>query len=458
MDSIVITDEFSNLLYQYLWNPSSISFGGLMVRLKLTSFQSENGFYIECDKKYIIKYPRNGIIVWLVCRKNDPFVYALFVDTFIKVLEEYIGKPTPARIKSHSDTISLLLLDMADGGFPFIIDDNQIKDLMPNKSIMDKILSSTKQLTKTANNSLNRNVAFNTFANQPSMWSRSNYPIPWRRSKVYHTNNEILIDIVEELTMITLAQNATKDDSNSSAFYNSSVRHSKRTPLVSKITGKILVNSHLSGIPHVNLRLNLKNNQLSCPSFHRAVDIPRWNSASGLISFVPPDGVTTLVSYVTDLNRHQDFVNVQYGFFQGKQSNEFEIQLTTLSSSRVIVIENLKLEIHLPKECESSVKVLRCTHGDLQLSRKNRYYEWIFAKEVPTGITATFRGCLVDSSDPVVGKLRPNYLQLSYETKHSLLTGLEVQSIEIEKIEGLSNQVKPYKGAKYVSRVTHLIR
>jgi AP-3 complex subunit mu len=111
--------------------------------------------------------------------------------------------------------------------------------------------------------------------------------IPWRRSNVRHTSNEMYVDIVETL----------------SVTYAPSGR-----PLAAFANGSIAFTSKVSGVPDLLLSLRAGSGPgadkvkrtMERPVFHPCVRLARWRDHAEL-SFVPPDGRFVLAGYDVDL-------------------------------------------------------------------------------------------------------------------------------------------------------------
>ena len=124
--------------------------------------------------------------------------------------------------------------------------------------------------------------------------SSSGSQIPWRRSNVRHTSNELYVDIVETL----------------SVTYAPSGR-----PLAAFANGSIAFTCKVSGLPDLLLSLTTGSTTggglssdrgdkvkrtMQRPVFHPCVRLSRWKER-GELSFVPPDGRFVLAGYETDL-------------------------------------------------------------------------------------------------------------------------------------------------------------
>ena len=122
---------------------------------------------------------------------------------------------------------------------------------------------------------------------QLSLNSTNNGPaIPWRRSNVRHTSNELYVDIVETLS-VTLAPSGR--------------------PLAAFANGSIVFTSKISGVPELLLSLSVPGGKtavgkvIELPIFHPCVRLARWKERPGEMSFVPPDGKFMLAGYEVNL-------------------------------------------------------------------------------------------------------------------------------------------------------------
>lgn len=110
--------------------------------------------------------------------------------------------------------------------------------------------------------------------------------IPWRRSGVRHTSNELYVDIIESLN-VTIAPSGR---------------------ILSAISsGSILFTAKISGVPDLTLSLTAPGgptamrDRLQLPVFHPCVRLGRWKERPGELSFIPPDGRFVLAGYEVDL-------------------------------------------------------------------------------------------------------------------------------------------------------------
>jgi AP-3 complex subunit mu len=150
--------------------------------------------------------------------------------------------------------------------------------------------------------------------------------IPWRRSNVRHTSNEMYVDIVETL----------------SVTYAPSGR-----PLAAFANGSIAFTSKVSGVPDLLLSLRAGSGPgadkvkrtMERPVFHPCVRLARWRDHAEL-SFVPPDGRFVLAGYDVDLldpsasplsAKAQDLnlpASIEISTGLGATGSDFEVRLT----------------------------------------------------------------------------------------------------------------------------------
>lgn len=110
--------------------------------------------------------------------------------------------------------------------------------------------------------------------------------VPWRRSNVRHTSNELYVDIVEKLSVVFAPSGR---------------------PLSAIANGTILFTAKISGVPDLSLSLSAPGgstgitNAMELPCFHPCVRLGVWREKPGELSFIPPDGRFVLAGYECNL-------------------------------------------------------------------------------------------------------------------------------------------------------------
>lgn len=254
--------------------------------------------------------------------------------------------------------------------------------------------------------------------------------IPWRRSNVRHTSNELYVDMVESL-QVTFAPSGR--------------------PLAAFANGSVAFTCKVSGVPDLMLSLaaptggttdkgERTRRTMERPVFHPCVRLSRWKT-EGILSFIPPDGRFVLAGYQTDLLGNESDpltakasdlnlpVSIQVSKSLGSAGNEFEIKLTlnnaalnrpgstilsqsltsSLSSTSRVAprpqadpktpkLEDLTVHVSLPPSVRN-VTELRASKGEATWTPTDASIEWA----VSSRVLSTFQGTVMNLRCGVVG-------------------------------------------------------
>lgn len=203
-------------------------------------------------------------------------------------LEDFLGSPLLAnKIEQSYDVIAQLLGELCDGGMIATTEPNALHELVEAPSWMKSLLGALPSAPGSlAPSSSSPFTLPRPSSGLSSGGSQNNITVPWRRSNVRHTSNEIYVDLVETLH-ITLAPSGR--------------------PLAAFAHGTIAFNCKVSGVPDMMLVLTAPGgphalaSTLQLPVFHPCVRLNRWKERPGELSFVPPDGRFLLGGYEVDL-------------------------------------------------------------------------------------------------------------------------------------------------------------
>ncbi|KAJ5086815.1 AP complex mu/sigma subunit [Penicillium alfredii] len=214
---------------------------------------------------------------------TEPLLVLEFLHRVVDVLEDFLGSPLlSSKIQANYDVVAQLLHEMCDAGVVSNTEPNALQEVVEVSGWMGKLLggigvpgSSTPTIGP--GNPLKQSLAA----------SASQGPaIPWRRSGVRHTSNELYVDLVESLS-VTMAPSGRL--------------------LSALVSGTIAFTAKISGVPDLLLSLSAPGGQQSLarkielPVFHPCVRLARWRERPGELSFVPPDGRFILAGYEVDL-------------------------------------------------------------------------------------------------------------------------------------------------------------
>lgn len=271
----------------------------------------------------------------------EPLLILEFLHRVADALEEFLGSPLLAsRITASYDVVAQVVSEMADAGIVCQGEANVLRDSVETgPGVLDNLFG--KVGLPGSSPALGSTPSSAGMLQRPQQQALSSQgsAIPWRRSNVRHTSNELYVDIVESLS-VTLAPSGR--------------------PLAAFANGSIVFTSKVSGVPDLNLNLSTggkgagmgnRGDQLRSIMervvFHPCVRLNRWKG-DGAISFVPPDGRFALCGYETDLLGSDSPLttdkasspklglpaNIEMSTGLGTSGSDFEVRLTLPSSAR----------------------------------------------------------------------------------------------------------------------------
>jgi len=229
--------------------------------LPIQLLENASFVFIRHAKMYIVAITRANCNAFLVLK---------FLTSVVEVLETFFGNLDEDSIRNNFVVIYELLDEMMDYGFPQYTDPHMLKMLITQESVRSD--ATARDVTVAATGVVN-----------------------WRKQGIKYRKNELYIDVHEEVNMLTSAKGQV-------------LRHD--------VSGKVLLNSKLSGMPECKFGLNDKimldkqttnragarkggsNSSIvldDC-TFDKCVRLGRFDSDRS-ISFVPPDGEFELMRY-----------------------------------------------------------------------------------------------------------------------------------------------------------------
>lgn len=213
----------------------------------------------------------NNLYVCALTRKNDNVMAIIvFLSKLIEVLTEYFKVLEEESIRDNFVIIYELLDEMMDYGHPQTSDTQILKQYI-TQDYFKLIRRSSLRIVQPPNAVTNS--------------------VNWRSDGITYKKNEAFLDVVESINMLINAQGQV---------------------LNSEILGEIKIKSHLSGMPDLRLGLNdkgifnnesnNKNIDLEDIKFHQCVRLSKFENEK-IITFIPPDGEFTLMSYRLSSNQ-----------------------------------------------------------------------------------------------------------------------------------------------------------
>ena len=344
----------------------------------------------------------------LIANSPNPLQYINFLDVFSQAIKLMLQTVTLSshKVQLNAHRIIMLLQELLHASVPFIIDMNQLRELLPNGSVIDKIVSATKQIQNTAASSISniKNGSISNLRNDlniqvptnnsgfvySTILERSGNKTPWRKANVKTAQNEIFVDIYETIDLIISPKkykSYKKYSTYSTNNYKSSYNSSKVSFTRASIHGHMDLTTSLVGDPTIEVQLGVPftsySNNISLddcyPSLHRAINRQVWrNSNSKVIQLVPPQEKSKLLTYNIDLmelnaisngglelNKFCGLINVELHPGLGVNANEFEVVVHTgcglntgfgmsssngksSSQSNIKDVQDLVIELFLP--------------------------------------------------------------------------------------------------------------
>jgi AP-3 complex subunit mu len=116
---------------------------------------------------------------------DDPVFAFAFLQTLLDVLIEYLGDLSSHTLREHLDVVYQLMEEILDDGRPLTTELNALRDIVMPPSFLKKIISISGMpgLSKTSSNPFTS-------------------PIPWRKTGVRYSANEIYFDLSEQMDAV----------------------------------------------------------------------------------------------------------------------------------------------------------------------------------------------------------------------------------------------------------------
>jgi len=364
---------------------------------------------------------RDGLSYLAVCAAEvSPLLVLELLHRVADTFQDYFGIPADEdAMRENFSTVYQLLEEMIDHGWPLTTEPNALKALIRPPTVMGKI----QQVVTGTSNAVVSVLPNGTISN-----------MPWRKSGVKYSQNEIYIDIVEEVDAIVDASGRV---------------------VSSDVSGSIQAQSVLSGVP--DMLLTFKDPDLidDC-SFHPCVRYGRFE-ADKVLSFVPPDGNFELMRYRV---KNMDpiippiYCTPQFSFVPGDDNGRINVMvgIRTIGSSLIFsrtnkasfLIEDVSVTIPFPKEVVRTAN-LTVTYGTILYNEASKVAKWIVGK-LDDKKKPQLTGVIVWNSH--LGKPEENPpLQFNWKIPLASVSGLAVSGLSIT-----GESYRPYKGVRSITK------
>uniref|UniRef100_A0A6B2L8K6 MHD domain-containing protein n=1 Tax=Arcella intermedia TaxID=1963864 RepID=A0A6B2L8K6_9EUKA len=250
-----------------------------------------------------------------------------FLYKFVDILRSYFGeKLNSKKFQSHFVMIHEILEEIMDFGHPQITDVDTLKLYITQGKINPAKLMKEEKVKKITNTATGMT--------------------PWRSPDISYKKNELWIDVIEKINLLISHQGVI---------------------LKSDVEGEIQLTSNLSGMPHCEFGMNdkllvekekSKGKKATTDSiafddfsFHKCVKLSTFKN-DRVVSFVPPDGVFTLMSY-----RATELLSLPYRIVsQVKYTTASHLEYeVTVASEYPTKLFGIKVTIKIPTPPDTAV-------------------------------------------------------------------------------------------------------
>ncbi|EGS20013.1 complex subunit mu-like protein [Thermochaetoides thermophila DSM 1495] len=281
IEALHILDEHDTLLLSHTYTSRPLPAAALLPLYLSHPAPRPNLIYLpNVVPPTLVFSLRHGSLTLLLTSSQDiePLLALEFLHRVVDALEEFLGAPvTSSKIEGSYDIVAQLLTEMCDAGVVSTTEPNALREMVEVEGFLERVLGGV---------GLNAKTPSSLFPQPPILTPPSAPALPWRRTNVRHTSNELYADLIESLS-ITLAPSGR--------------------PLAAFAHGTIVFTAKVSGIPDIVVTLTSSGGKhaltglIDLPVFHPCVRLARWKEQPGVLSFVPPDGRFTLAGYEVDL-------------------------------------------------------------------------------------------------------------------------------------------------------------
>ncbi|CAM9727877.1 unnamed protein product [Chrysoparadoxa australica] len=358
-------------------------------------------------------YREQIFIIACVEQETPPLLVIEFLHRVLDIFAEYFGTVDEIAIKDNFSLVYQLLEEMMDNGYPLTTESNALKAMIAPPSVINRIAA-----VATGKSGISDELPDGTISS-----------IPWRNAAVKYSQNEIYLDIVEEIDAIIAPSGQI---------------------ISSSVSGAIMAQSRLSGIPDLILTFTADPSILDDCSFHPCVRYNRFER-DRVLSFVPPDGSFELMKYrIARVGVGQGQVNVAPPVYcnptisikddsgGGSRSGHVSINIGVKPTSDLIVnskkggevslVEDVVVTVQFPRSVQTAN--LSGTTGSVLFDEANKVAKWTVSK-LARDKMQRLTGSLVlqsRSSEGMAEEIPP--IQMAWHVPQSSVSGLSIGNLK----------------------------
>jgi len=370
--------------------------------LKYSPYFAEVPPVITTPRFYLVHLQKHELFfLAIVARDVPPLLVLEFLDRVASIFSDYFSNLNEYVLKDNFITAYQLLDEMNDGGVPFTLEPNILQDMIAPPTIINQ----TQNMVLGPGSTIKDSLPDGTLTQ-----------IPWRRAKVKYATNEIYIDIIDEIDGIIESNGALT---------------------TSRISGRVMLDNQLSGIPDLLLRFQ-NPGILDDVCFHPCIRLSRWEKEQ-VISFIPPDGKFKLMEFRSKGNISTPiYVSPHILFGEGTGTLTITVGQKPVTDKPV---EDIIITIPFATNCNGIT--LTSKTGIVDVDETTKVCTWRI-KQLPKQTNPVIEGSF--AFDPETIPVKPT-ISVGFTVNMWSASGLKVDSLTL-----LNENYKPFKGVKSITK------
>lgn len=365
-------------------------------------------------------YTTQGDIVLVAASKDNVNVMLVLklLYKMVDLFKAYFGGSFDEnQVRKHFVLIYELLDEIIDYGYPQILEVDVLKKYITQGGAKNIDLNDQEQLKK--------------------ITVQATGVCSWRAEGIKHRKNEVFIDVIEKVNILM---------------------STKRERLRADVSGEILVNCKLSGMPECKFGMNDKlimtaeararssdkGIALDDYRFHQCVRLSKFD-VDREITFIPPDEPFQLMTYRITENIESPFKLLPNVKVLGRSRLELSLQVTAMYD-RNIEATNVRIDFPCPKNT-AKAHIPNTAHGKARFDPAQGAVVWRIRRfpgrhEYNLLVEVELASTITDKQ-----WVRPP-ITMNFEVPQFTASGLRVRFLKVQE----KSQYKPVKWIRYLTK------
>ncbi|KAK7195647.1 adaptor complex AP-1 medium subunit [Novymonas esmeraldas] len=329
-----------------------------------------------------------------------------FLHRCVTVFKAYFKVVTHETVQDNFVIVYELLDEMSDFGLPQFTEEKALREYILQSTLLTSILGTKTTLTQ---------------SELPAAVTGAAGSTPWRLPRNYkYSNNQVFLDVIEQVDLLANQAGET---------------------LSSEIVGTVKMQSRLSGMPTCTVGVNDKilfdrtgragnTVEVEDITFHQCVKLNQFESER-VISFIPPDGEFTLLSYRLN-ERIQQPVRVRCTFTH-HGATRVRVHCSLQTKYRTSLTAN-EMEVFIPIPSDADRPQSNSQTGHLQYAPQANALVWSLGKLAGNrqcSCTAEFHLPSIRSSD--INDLSKMPVKVRFVIPYFAASGFQVRYVKVSE-------------------------